>query len=142
MNIFMARLLGINEPRIIKYGVLMAAMLIIVGASLMIVSCLFTVISVPKAYQLQQITYDIADQIGDADGVISATIQRRAHNILIEYAMVPPYASKAITGTGIFLGFVIIYAGGLLWKLNEVLKRTPQQGGPGYPPQGVGSPDP
>ena len=138
----MARLLGINDPRIIKYGVLMAVMLIIVGASLMIVSCLFAVITIPKAYKLQHITYDIADQIGDADDIISATVQRRAHNLLIEYALVPPYASKAITGTGLFLGFVIIYAGGLLWKLNAVLKRNPQQRGPRYPPQGVGSPEP
>ena len=131
-----------NEPRILKYGRIEAVSVAITGATLMILTVLFAAINVPKAYKLQQITYDVADQIGDDDGNISATVQRRAHNLLIDYALVPPYACKAAAGTGIFLGFLMINTGWLIWKLTEVLKRNPQQSGAAYVAQGAPSADP
>ena len=45
---------------------------------------------------------------------------------------------------GWFLPAVIWFCIGniLLWTVNKIRNRKSQQGGPGYPPQGVGSPDP
>jgi hypothetical protein len=136
------KVMGLDDASLLKWGKLNTILLTTVGAVLMLISLVAILRFMPMAKELQTITIDLTHDMQADESIDPQPMYKQAHGLLTSYAELPTMFIGYLAGLGLFLGFTIVYSGVLHWKIRSVLKQIPQQAGPGYPPQGVGSPDP
>ena len=142
MKHMLLKVAGLDDASLLRWGKLSALILVVGGIVLMSVSMVAILRYMPMAKEFQQITLKLTHDIRAENSVATHPLCQRANGLLNSYAELPPMFIGYLSGLGFFLGFTIMYTGALHWRIRAILNNIPQQSGAGYPPQGVGSPDP